>query len=82
MKRMQVQFTEQQAEWLAEQSRRRGVSISSLVRDAVSESNDRDDAAWQRALGCLGMGRSGNPELSAQHDAEWADAIEDGQKPI
>jgi post-segregation antitoxin (ccd killing protein) len=55
MVRMQIQFTEEQQAELRYQARKRGISISALVREAVdrelSRRESREEAWGARAFG-------------------------------
>jgi hypothetical protein len=77
MIRMQVQLTERQVAALKEQSKRRGLSLAALVREAVDSSLERrsDGDRWARALGAVGVFESGSSDVSENHDRELADAI-------
>ena len=77
MIRMQVQLTERQVAALKEQSKRTGVSLAALVREAVDSSLERrsDGDRWERALGAVGAFESGSRHVSEDHDREVADAI-------
>jgi hypothetical protein len=77
MIRMQVQLTERQVAALREQSKRTGVSLAALVREAVDSSLERrsDGDRWERALGAVGAFESGLRDVSEHHDREVADAI-------
>jgi Arc/MetJ-type ribon-helix-helix transcriptional regulator len=77
MVRMQVQLTERQVAALRDQSRRSGVSVAALVREAVDASFERrsDADRWERALGAVGVFESGARDVSENHDREVADAI-------
>jgi hypothetical protein len=77
--RTQISVTAKQHDGLRRIARRRGVSMSVVVRDAIDEILDRDDAAarWQRALAVIGTGRSGLPDIAEKHDEYLADAILD-----
>jgi post-segregation antitoxin (ccd killing protein) len=71
--RVQVQLTKSQIAALRARARRRGVSVSSLVREAVDESLKRDeelsrDELWARAREAIGKYRSGLSDLAENHD--------------
>jgi hypothetical protein len=80
MIRMQVQLTEAQVAALKEQSRRTGVSLAALVRDAVDSSLEQRSSGnlWERALGAVGAFESGSAEVSEKHDREVARAFAGG----
>ena len=71
---------EQQAE-LRYQARKRGVSISALVREAVDRELGRDeslDEAWARALSVIGKYQGGPPyDVAENHDEHLAEAFKD-----
>lgn len=76
MVRMQIQFTEEQAAELRDEARRRGVSISSIVRErcvaaprAVPSRRDLMQG-WQTFS-------SGRPDIARTHDEHLADAYGD-----
>jgi hypothetical protein len=78
---MQIQFTEEQAAQLRLESKNRGVSISSIVRERV----DRAPASLQsksleRAFRSFGMGRSGVTDLAENHDDYYVEAVMDQWK--
>lgn len=77
MIRMQVQLTERQVAALKDRSRRTGVSLAALVREAVDSSIERqsDRDRWERALGAVGAFESGATDVSENHDREFADAV-------
>jgi hypothetical protein len=77
MIRMQVQLTEAQAAALRELSRRTGVSVAALVRDAVDSSLEQRSGSgrWDRALAAVGAFESGSADVSEHHDREVADAF-------
>lgn len=81
MVRMQIQFTEEQQAELRHQARRRGISISALVREAVDrelEGYESREEAWQRALAVIGTGHGGPPyNVAENHDEHLAEAFKD-----
>lgn len=79
MVRMQIQLTDAQAERLRRVARNRGVSIASLVREAVDRSlagGDPKAEAWQRALTVMGAFAGPGGSVATEHDAWFADAAE------
>lgn len=78
MIRTQIQLTEKQSELLREMSARRGVSIATLVRQAVdgiiarSGESSREDL-YRRAARPVGRFRSGRRDVSTRHDAYLAE---------
>ncbi len=76
MVRMQIQFTEEQAAQLRAESRRRGVSISSIVRERCASA---PPAMPSRAelLKNMPAFSSGLTDLSTNHDEYLADAYAD-----
>ncbi len=78
MVRMQIQFTEEQTRELRWQARKRGISISALVREAVDRELSQREShaeAWARALAAIGAGRSGRHDIAERHDEYLADAF-------
>lgn len=82
MVRMQVQFTEEEAQTLRAEATQRRVSISSIVREAV-EHHLRHPAPTvtpeeriRRAKAACGRFRSGLGDVAARHDDYFADSIE------
>lgn len=73
MIRMQIQFTEDQAQALREAARDEGRSIAGVVRSAVnhrlatSRETDRIERIRQ-ARAAMGRFRSGLPDLAENHD--------------
>lgn len=81
MVRMQIQFTDEQQAELRYQARKRGMSISALVREAVDHELSRREShaeAWARALSVIGSGRGGPPyNVAENHDEFLAEAYKD-----
>lgn len=80
MIRKQVQFTERQAARIQREARRRGVSESAVVRDAVEKGlgvgrGGPTDEQWERALAVAGIAKSGPPDLAQEHDKYRADDL-------
>lgn len=78
--RTQVSLTERQMADLRALARRRGVSIASVVRDAVDAELRRDARAdrVRRAREVFGAFRSGRRDLGRRHDAHLEEAFADG----
>jgi hypothetical protein len=82
MVRMQIQFTQHEADALRSEASRRRVSVSSLVREAVDErlaagstAPTRDELV-RRAKAACGRFRSGLGDVAARHDDYFVDSIE------
>ncbi len=80
MIRMQVQFTDVQAQALKQRAARERVSVSVLVRRAVDgltalERTAADQTARQRAITAVGRFASGQVDVAERHDAYLADAF-------
>jgi Arc/MetJ-type ribon-helix-helix transcriptional regulator len=78
MARMQIQFTEEQQAELRHQARKRGISISAFVREAVDRELGREeslDEAWARALSVVGSGRGDGTNVAERHDEFLAEAF-------
>ena len=78
MVRMQIQFTEEQQAELRHQARKRGISISAFVREAVDRELGREeilDEAWARALSVVGSGRGDGTNVAERHDEFLAEAF-------
>lgn len=81
MIRKQVQFTERQVARLQREARRRGVSESAVIREALDKglgtgtSGGPTDEQWERALAVVGIGRSGFSDISEEHDRYFADDL-------
>jgi hypothetical protein len=78
---MQIQFTDEQQAELRYQARKRGMSISALVREAVDHELSRRESreeAWARALSVIGRYRGGPPhDVAENHDEYLAEAFAD-----
>lgn len=79
MRRMQVQLDDSVAKALREEARKRGISISSVVRESVEAFLARDReanrAAWERALSVVGEFALGPGDVSRNHDAYLGDVL-------
>ncbi len=76
MVRMQIQFTEEQAARLRAESKRRGVSISSIVRERCDASPPATRGRTELMRDWKAF-RSGIPDLAEHHDDHAADAYAD-----
>lgn len=78
MVRMQIQFTDEQQAELRYQARKRGISISAVVREAVDRDlsfRETHEQAWARALAAVGAGRGDGTNVSERHDEFLAEAF-------
>jgi hypothetical protein len=75
MVRTQIQLTTTQAAALKRMSAERGVSMSTLVREAIEAKIDTEAASprRQRALAAIGGFRSGKKDLGTNHDEYLAE---------
>lgn len=75
--RMQVQFTEEQAEALRREARRRGVSVAAVVRQAVDAAlgAGEEDARWRRAMAVVGSFADDERNVAREHDRYLEDAL-------
>jgi Ribbon-helix-helix protein, copG family len=76
MVRTQIQLTSEQLHTLRRIAAERGVSLASLIREAVDQmvaGADPDDR-WDRALASVGRYASGLGDLSEDHDRHLDDA--------
>jgi len=77
MERKQIQFTRRQLTAVRREARRRHVSESAIVREAVDRwigvKSDTDrHARFERALSAVGAFRSGRRDIAREHDRELA----------
>ena len=83
MVRMQIQFTEVEAEALRSDAARRQVSISALVREAVDarlsqpQKGPTLEERRTRAKAACGLYHSGRSDISARHDDYIAEALDE-----
>ncbi|HEV2281929.1 MAG TPA: ribbon-helix-helix domain-containing protein [bacterium] len=81
MRRTQVQLTERQTQHLRRLSSERGVSMSTLVRQAVDlllESGGAErEMLWRRAMTAVGRFKSGRTDVSVRHDEHVAEGYGD-----
>jgi hypothetical protein len=70
MIRTQIQLTEQQADALKRVARENGVSMASVIRDAVDSVIDEADrrAKVERAIAAIGGFVDGEPDVARNHD--------------
>jgi len=78
MERKQIQFTRRQLAAVRREARRRRLSESAIVREAVDRwIGLKDDAErharFERALSVVGAFRSGKHDIAREHDRELAD---------
>jgi hypothetical protein len=75
MIRTQVQLTEEQARALRRRAAERGVSMATLVREAVDRILEDDDreTRWARAMSVVGKYRSGKKDIAVRHDEYLAE---------
>jgi Ribbon-helix-helix protein, copG family. len=80
MVRTQIQLTEEQSERLKLKAAAKGVSMATLIRQAVDESLTEEDVTRirERALSVAGTfrDRDGATDVSERHDDYLADAFE------
>jgi Arc/MetJ-type ribon-helix-helix transcriptional regulator len=81
MIRMQVQLTEEQARGLRDVAHQRGVSVSSVVREAVGRLLEQPrrptrEELRRRALARAGKYDSGCTDVAERHDEHFVEAIE------
>ena len=78
MKRTQIQFDAEQAAALKRRAAERGVSVSSVVRDAVAKylTNDGAEERIERVRRAAGAFASGLSDVSVEHDRYLADDLE------
>lgn len=88
MVRMQIQFTEAQAQALKRAAADRGISVAALAREAVDrlliESGDSTSRqARERALAIMGRFRSDRTDVAENHDRYVAEAYGDWiERPV
>jgi hypothetical protein len=81
--RVQIQFTEPELLALRSEASSRGVSVSAVVREAVDASLARRrrvpsrEELRARAIAACGQFRSGLGDVSARHDAYFADSLDE-----
>ena len=77
MIRTQIQLTEDQAARLKRVAATRGVSMATLIREAVERSFQEEDATLRRdrAIAAIGGFRSGYTDVSVRHDEHLVEAF-------
>ena len=79
MIRTQIQIEEDQVEWLREEARARGVSVSQLIREGVALFRAREERfpedKKKRALAAVGRFSSNVSDVSERHDDYLAEAL-------
>ncbi len=79
MIRTQIQIEEDQIEWLREEARARGVSVSQLIREGVALFRAREERfpedKKKRALAAVGRFSSNVSDVSERHDDYLAEAL-------
>lgn len=81
MLRTQIQIEETQMKWLKDKARKKGVSVSQLIREGVEfyrkyEENLPVDQK-KKALAAIGRYASGTSDISEKHDAYLANAYKE-----
>jgi Arc/MetJ-type ribon-helix-helix transcriptional regulator len=81
MVRTQISLTPEQAEGLGRLARERGVSMATVVREAVDAVLDQEARGerWQKALATVGKYRSkdGATDVAEKHDKYLAEIYHD-----
>jgi len=79
MIRTQMQLRDDQVRALRRRAAERGVSMATLIREAIDRSLEHDDMAakWERAIAAVGRFSSDDTDVSERHDDYLADAFED-----
>jgi hypothetical protein len=81
MVRTQIQLTEEQAARVKAIARRRGVSMATVIREAVDRVDDdrarSERDGWDRFADGVGAFRGGPANVSEHHDEELVRAYED-----
>ncbi len=79
MIRTQIQIEEDQVEWLREEARARGVSVSQLIREGVALFRAREERfpedKKKKALAAVGRFSSNVSDVSERHDDYLAEAL-------
>jgi hypothetical protein len=79
MIRTQIQMEEDQIEWLRDEARTRGVSVSQLIREGITFFRAREERfpeeKKKRALAAVGRFSSGASDVSERHDDYLAEAF-------
>ena len=79
MRRVQLQFSDEQVAYLEARAAAAGESIAAIVRAAVDVQRDTDERRRRidAALSVVGKYRSGLTDVSERHDDYLAEAIEE-----
>lgn len=81
MVRTQIQLTGEQASRVKRIARRRGVSMATVVRDAIDRFEDGSETqqahAWARFRSSVGTFHGGSDDVSERHDEALAGAYRD-----
>jgi hypothetical protein len=81
MIRTQIQLEEEHLNWLRNESKTRGVSISQLIREGISLFKEREERMpadrKARALEAVGRFSSGKSDIAEKHDQYLANAYKD-----
>ena len=82
MVRTQIQLTEEQAAALKRLSVQRGVSMATLIREAVDRIVEEpgEDVRWKRALGAVGRFPSEGGNAAEDHDRYLEEAYLDWRR--
>ena len=84
MLRTQIQIQKDQMQWLRETARKKGVSVSELIRKGVGfyrEYEERlPEEKKRKARAAIGRYASGVADISAKHDDYLAEAFQGGAK--
>ena len=80
MVRTQIQLREEQARMLKKLAAARGVSVATLVRQSVDEllrhsTSVGEEERRQRAIAAAGRFRSGESDVSSEHDRHLVEAF-------
>ena len=85
MIRTQIQFDPDQLQWLRAEAQKKGVSVSSLVREAAILLQEREQKSASgkkdRALAAVGRFASNATDVSERHDAYLAEAYREKGNP-
>lgn len=81
MIRTQIQLTDEQASRVKRIARRRGVSMATVVRDAIDRLEDgletQQAQSWARFRAAVGAFHGGDGDVSDHHDELLAAAYQD-----
>lgn len=70
LRRTQISLAEEERALVLEMAAREGVSMSQIIREAIREYCVKADTRdpWERLMDIVGIGDSGNPRSSVDHD--------------